>query len=245
MRAFSIIVFLCTLSASYLAYRYAGHTIKNRKPKLPVIANHLCICLIAAFCVRFLQSKTPNDTFGIALLKSCASLPTVLLAYEGYRIERNTFDRFLLIAILIGMAADVFINMSAAAGAILFGIGHIVYMHAFIKEKRPSSQQVFLGVFISIFIAIPLFLLRSHLNSIAMYLIAWIYLSVLSFTTVFSFNMRRIVFIASLIFVLSDILLIINILIRPGFLASLFSLCVYYLSLILYGVSIWENRSFD
>ena len=163
---------------------------------------HLCICLIAAFCVCFLQSKTPNDTFGIALLKSCASLPTVLLAYEGYRIERNIFDRFLLIAILIGMAADVFINMSAAAGAILFDIGHIVYMHAFIKEKRPSSKQVFLGVFISVFIA-------------------------------------------SLIFALSDILLIINILIRPGFLASLFSLCVYYLSLILYGVSIWENRSFD
>ncbi|MBR3006347.1 MAG: hypothetical protein IKH68_06805 [Erysipelotrichaceae bacterium] len=243
MRAFAIIVFLCTLLASYLAYRYAEHTIKNKKPEFPVVLVHLCICLIAAFCVRFLQSKTPNDTFGIALLKSCASLPTVLLAYEGYRIERNIFD--LLIAILIGMAADVFINMSAAAGAILFGIGHIVYMHAFIKEKRPSSKQVFLGVFISVFIAILLFLLRSHMNSIAMYLIAWIYLSILSFTTVFSFNMRRIVFIASLIFALSDILLIINILIRPGFLASLFSLCVYYLSLILYGVSIWENRSFD
>ena len=243
MRAFAIIVFLCTLLASYLAYRYAEHTIKNKKPEFPVVLVHLCICLIAAFCVRFLQSKTPNDTFGIALLKSCASLPTVSLAYEGYRIERNIFD--LLIAILIGMAADVFINMSAAAGAILFGIGHIVYMHAFIKEKRPSSKQVFLGVFISVFIAILLFLLCSHINSIAMYLIAWIYLSILSFTTVFSFNMRRIVFIASLIFALSDILLIINILIRPGFLASLFSLCVYYLSLILYGVSIWENRSFD
>ena len=136
MRAFAIIVFLCTLLASYLAYRYAEQTIKNKKPEFPVVLVHLCICLIAAFCVRFLQSKTPNDTFGIALLKSCASLPTVLLAYEGYRIERNTFDRFLLIAILIGMAADVFINMSAAAGAILFGIGHIVYMHAFIKEKK-------------------------------------------------------------------------------------------------------------
>ncbi len=75
-----------------------------------------------------------------------------------------------------------------------------------------------------------------------MHLIAWIYLSILTFTTIFSFSMRKIVFIASLVLTLSDILLIINILIRPGFWASLFSLCVYYLSLILYGVSIRENK---
>ncbi len=157
-------------------------------------------------------------------------------------MKRNVFDRFLLIAIFIGMAADVFINMSQAAGAILFGNGHIVYMYAFIKEKRPSRKQVFPGIFLSILIAIVLFFLYSHINSVVMYLIAWIYLSILTFTTIFSFNMRKIVFIASLVFTLSNILLIINNLIRPGFWASLISLCVYYLSLILYGISIRENK---
>ena len=94
MRAFAIIVFLCTLLASYLAYRYAEHTIKNKKPEFPVVLVHLCICLIAAFCVRFLQSKTPNDTFGIALLKSCASLPTVLQGHHILSFSLSHSDFF-------------------------------------------------------------------------------------------------------------------------------------------------------
>ncbi len=215
---------------------------RRKRKRIPVYLCHLCISLAAGFCVRFLQAKAPTEVFGTAILKFCASLSTVLLTEEGYQIEKNRFDRLILTAVILGMFADIAINISTPLGALLFGIGHLFFIHAFFKEQRPSKRQILLCMALCILIGVTLLFLYSRLNSLTMYLLAWIYLSILCCTTVFASNMKRNVFIASLVFALSDILLIINILIPPGFFANLFSLWVYYLSLILYGISVWENE---
>ena len=242
MKTFTLCVFLITMITCFLAWRFAKKTVKEKGKRTMVYLCHLGISLAAAFCVRFLQYKAPTEVFGTAVLKFCASLPTVLLAWEGYRIEKNRFDKLILTAIVLGMFADIAINISTPLGAFFFGIGHIFYMHAFFKEKRPSKRQTLLSVSLCIFTAAILYFVSSRLSSIFLYLLACIYLSILICTTVFASNMKRNVFIASLVFALSDLLLIINILIPTGFFAKLFALWVNYLSLILYGISIWENE---
>jgi len=196
--------------------------------------------VVATLSCRYLQYIQPDNKLGGAILKFCASAPSVVLALRGFLYEKNRFDFTVLSAIMIGLISDIVINLNLKAGAALFALGHIIYDVAFIREKRPSGKQILLWILLSIMGGVAVFTLRNRVSSFSLVIFGAIYQCVLVSTVVFSFNMKKIIFTAACIFAVSDVFLIYNMLAHSPFLLTLLSLIIYYISLLAYGIAIWE-----
>ena len=145
-----------------------------------------------AVCVRIQQAAAPEALFQAAVLKFCASLPTVILVYTGYRYEKNSkMARFLLTAVTLCLAADIAINLSFAAGGFLFLSGHLFFDAAFITERKPDRKQFAQLIVSAAGGAVLLLLLYKHINSIPLYVGALTYMTVLFSTLIFSFKLDR------------------------------------------------------
>lgn len=154
-------------------------------------------------------------------------------------MEKNRFDRILLIAIVFGMFADIAINLNTTVGGILFLLGHLLYDLAFIKEKKPSGKQYLLWSFLYAIALIILFSIRNSVNT-TLFLFSLVYFLVLTSTVAFSLPLSRIIFISAVVFALSDCFLVYNMLADSNMILKTLALLIYYFSVLLYGVAIWE-----
>ncbi|MBR0473960.1 MAG: hypothetical protein IJJ19_03075 [Erysipelotrichaceae bacterium] len=136
--------------------------------------------------------------------------------------------------------ADVIINFSLVAGGSVFAIVHIIFTITFIKENKPDRKQKLAWLILTLVIAVILVLIYSHINSIPMYLFALAYLSIMISTVVFSVKLNKLIFVSAIIFALSDCFLIFNMTVKPTVLMKLAALLIYYISLHLYGIAVWE-----
>ena len=136
------------------------------------------------------------------------------------------------------MAADIAINSSVAAGAVLFGICHILFVIAFIREKLPVRREVLIWLVLSVTAGILLTLIRDRIGSTMLYLTAVCYIAILISTCVFSFRMPRIIWLSAMVFALSDIMLVGNNAFNESLIMRIAALLVYYVSLLMYGTAI-------
>ena len=192
--------------------------------------------------LRFLQHKLPAALGIGALLKFAASLPTVLFALKGYQVQRTKFGWYILLAIGLGMIADVLINISFAAGGIIFLLGHLLYDAAFLSESKPSARQVILWLGLSTLMLLPLYLLRDVIGSMINSIGLLLYVSILISTVVFSWSLEKQVFMAALIFAFSDCFLLVNNFFHGTVLMRILALLIYYGSLLLYGAALWQRN---
>ena len=199
------------------------------------------ITILAAAAVRYLQSKAADALLLGALLKFSASLPGVLFALRGYLRKRNSFSFFIFAAILIGMIADVSININVLIGGCFFLIGHLLYDVAFLKKGKPSKRQLVLWLIISILMILPLYLLRKTIGSLFITIGVLIYISILFSTVIFSWSLNRLIFMAAAVFALSDCFMVLNNVMNAGMFLKILALLVYYGSLLLYGIVIWKE----
>ena len=72
-----------------------------------------------------------------------------------------------------------------------------------------------------------------------------VYLSIMLSTVVFSRKLNKLVWISALIFGVSDCFLIYNMAAAEGMFMKTVALLIYYASLLVYGVAIWEISSPD
>lgn len=130
-----MIVFLeltAVLPTMAACWKYMDRVIKEKKDRTVLYLFFVMITMVYGISVRFYQGAYPEDLFGAAVLKFCASLPSVILGLKGYLMEKNRFDLLIVIALITGLLADVSINLNMIAGATLFGIGHLLYdSHSF------------------------------------------------------------------------------------------------------------------
>ncbi len=239
MDPFVLIVALISLFLMVLGWIFSGRVIRENGRRLPVYLLYLIATVMAAVSVRYLQAVRPDERLGVAVLKGCASLPSVLLALRGFLMEKNRFDRILLIAIVFGMFADIAINLNTTVGGILFLLGHLLYDLAFIKEKKPSGKQYLLWGFLYAIALIILFSIRNSVNT-TLFLFSLVYFLVLTSTVAFSLPLSRIIFISAVVFALSDCFLVYNMLADSNMILKTLALLIYYFSVLLYGVAIWE-----
>ena len=68
-----------------------------------------------------------------------------------------------------------------------------------------------------------------------------VYLSIMISTVVFSWQTDRLTFAAACVFALSDLMLIFNAAVNAGVLMRTAALLVYYISLLIYGCSLWKR----
>ncbi len=165
----------------------------------------------------------------------------MLYAYRGYQLHRTRFGLIITLAIVLGLIADVTINISFLAGGAVFLIGHLLYDIAFFSEKRPSRNEVILWFALTALAAIPMYLFRSRFDSLLNAAGPFVYISILISTVVFSWSHGKMIFAAALIFALSDCFMVINMLISSNIFLKILALLVYYGSLLLYGTVLWQR----
>lgn len=237
-------IFVLIAAASFLilmglGWLLSGKTVRENGKRLPVYLLYLLVSVLAAVAVRYHQSTDPADSLGVAVLKCCASLPSVLLGLRGFLMERNRFDLILLIAMIFGMFADIAINLNMTLGGILFLIGHLLYDVAFIREKRLSGKQYLVWLILYLIAFAILFSVRNRV-ALKLFLFALVYFLILTSTVAFSYPLSRIVFTAAVVFAVSDCFLVYNILADSDVFLKTVALLIYYFSVLLYGVAIWE-----
>ncbi|MBR3358908.1 MAG: hypothetical protein IKG46_13900 [Solobacterium sp.] len=234
------IVMVCaaSLAAVILAWNFTDRIYEKRKSPIPLYLFYFLICAVDTVVLRLFQEKYPADILNAGLLKFSASLPCVTYALHNYLYEKNRFSRLIVIAMFIAMAADIAINSSVAAGAVLFGICHILFVIAFIREKLPVRREVLIWLVLSVTAGILLTLIRDRIGSTMLYLTAVCYIAILISTCVFSFRMPRIIWLSAMVFALSDIMLVGNNAFNESLIMRIAALLVYYVSLLMYGTAI-------
>lgn len=120
-----------------------AHPCTERIRNCPV-SGALCDLCHGCCYAAFLSAGYPADLLHGALLKFAASLPCLTLALHQYLYDRNQFGRMIVLAMVFAMAADIAINISTPAGVILFGICHILFDIAFVKQQRPDRRALLL-----------------------------------------------------------------------------------------------------
>ncbi|MBR2551616.1 MAG: hypothetical protein IKF05_01310 [Erysipelotrichaceae bacterium] len=233
----SLILSACSLVTYFKSEKLAGENRSYRK----VFAVYAVITVLAAIAVRVFQQQRPDGLLYGAGLKFTASLPTVLYALKGYRLQKTRFGLYILLAIVLGMFADIAINISFAVGGAFFLVGHLLYDFAFQNDRRPSRRQVLLWLLLSILMILPVFLFREKIGSTLAAVDTLIYISILISTVVFSFKLDKMIFATAVIFALSDCFMIYNIVTDGPMLLRILALLVYYGSLLLYGAVLWKR----
>ncbi|MBR3227862.1 MAG: hypothetical protein IKF68_04890 [Erysipelotrichaceae bacterium] len=229
-----IVLCICSVATCIFSIRRDA----NRRRIFVIYA---LITALAAVAVRCFQQSYPDALGTGVFLKFSASLPSVLFAFKGYRNCKTLFALFILLAIILGMIADIVINISFAAGGLFFLVGHLLYDVAFIKEKRPSKRQLILWLILTALMVIPLYIFRERIGSLFYGIGALVYIAILISTVVFSYSLDRMIFAAAMIFAFSDCFMIVNILTDGALIMRILALLVYYISLLLYGTALWKR----
>jgi hypothetical protein len=242
MNLFFVTAALILLICSVLTYFYSFRLSGLPGPRLKVFLLYAVITAASAVAVRLFQAENPDHLAGGAMLKFCASLPSVLYALRGYQLRKTKFGFFVLLAIILGMVADVSINLSFLAGGAFFLVGHLLYDFAFLSVSKPSKKQIVLWLILTALMIIPLYIFRAKIGSPAYAAVGLVYISILISTVVFSWSLDKMIFAAAAIFAVSDCFMVINILTDGSTLMKILALLVYYGSLLLYGAVLWKQN---
>ena len=168
-----------SLAAVVFAWYITDRIFEKTKSPVPLYLLYFLICAADTVILRLFQEKYPADILNVGLLKFSASLPCVTYALHNYLYDKTRFSRMIVTALVTVMAADIAINISIAAGAVLFGICHLLFVIAFVREKRPVRSEVLVWIALSVTAGILLTLIRERIGSTSLYLTAVCYISIL------------------------------------------------------------------
>lgn len=236
-----MIIAIILLVSSVMTYFTSIRSVNSSYRRILVL--YALITIISAIAVRYFQELYPQDLLSGAVLKFCASLPSVLYAYRGYQLRHTKFGLIITLAIVLGLIADVSINISFLAGGAVFLIGHLLYDFAFFSEQRPSGKQVVLWLVLTVLAAAAIYLFRNHFDSFLNAAGPFLYISILISTVVFSWSHGKMIFAAALIFALSDCFMVGNMLFNSTILLKILALLVYYGALLVYGTVLWQRST--
>lgn len=173
-----------------------------------------------------------------AVCKGIASGSAALLCALGARITRTRRDGLLTVGLILCTVGDVLINMNNTLGMALFGCAHVLFCAAFLCVGKPTKHQ-WLGFGIAVAIGmVALYFLREKVG--ARLVPVMIYMLVLFFMGTLSIRQHMMLRWGAFVFILSDFLLAMNVVIGKTPLSQFISLAVYYVALGLISYSTWH-----
>jgi len=188
---------------------------------LPVIIMYILLIPCAALFIYVKHRAEEKPTVTATVLKSVSTWIIIFAALIG---TLNTFGQPSVFSVLIiaglamGLSGDVAISLSKQdrlglkAGMFFFGLGHICYIAALIIVSGLALVSVL--IFVALYAVVLIVMLRKRTNlkelfvPVLAYSAVIMYMLSLSFTMPFSvFPIGLILFVAGVLFVLSDTLL--------------------------------------
>jgi len=201
-----------------------------------------CLFVTALFSLHEIFLNFFNHiSFARVVLKFLMSFILFGLAYFGWKSNKNKLNFFITLGLFAYCVADAAINIVLILGIVLYLLGHLFFIRAFLSIKKPVLiQYLCWGVFS---IAVFCFIYFIPDVDYKLKVFTAVYILFVTAMATLSFGITRKIFAGGLIFWLSDILLIINI--AAGFsdgLAHIFSLGIYYVAVLLLASEVYLSE---
>lgn len=201
-----------------------------------------CLFVTALFSLHEIFLNFFNHiSFARVVLKFLMSFIPFGLAYFGWKSNKNKLNFFITLGLFAYCVADAAINIVLVLGIVLYLLGHLFFIRAFLSIKKPVLiQYLCWGVFS---IAVFCFIYFIPDVDYKLKVFTAVYILFVTAMATLSFGITRKIFAGGLIFWLSDILLIINI--AAGFsdgLAHIFSLGIYYVAVLLLASEVYLSE---
>lgn len=201
-----------------------------------------CLFVTALFSLHEIFLNFFNHiSFARVVLKFLMSFIPFGLAYFGWKSNKNKLNFFITLGLFAYCVADAAINIVLILGIVLYLLGHLFFIRAFLSIKKPVLiQYLCWGVFS---IAVFCFIYFIPDVDCKLKVFTAVYILFVTAMATLSFGITRKIFAGGLIFWLSDILLIINI--AAGFsdgLAHIFSLGIYYVAVLLLASEVYLSE---
>ncbi len=215
---------------------------KNMKSKkmLFYVSCFLALVLFAAH--ETLLNFFPEARPARSCLKFFISVIPFCLSFAGWKSNKNGLNFFILLGLFICCLADVFINIVFVAAIVLYLLGHLCFIRAFLSCKRPRVFNFVLWAILYLAICLGiLFLTDVPFDKRAEGLV---YCAFMCAMVAFSFCGPALIRAGGIIFGLSDVLLMVNIVLGikdgPSHVAAL---GIYYVGVFLMAAQVFLREN--
>jgi|GEM_PF-2767795 len=212
-----------------------------------IIFTASCLVALAFFCAHeFLLNFYPETLAQMNVIKFFISAIPFCLSFFAWKANKSGLSLFMTLGLFLCCVGDVVINITFLLSIALYLVGHSLFIKGFFCCKKPRVFQFVLwGVmFLSIFVWLFFFANVSDKQKIE----GFVYSAFMCAMVAFSFCGPALVCAGGIIFGLSDVLLMLNIVlaIKNG-LHHIIALGVYYVGVFLMAAYVFllERRSIN
>lgn len=205
--------------------------------------------VLVLFCLNeYCYSFSGNaDGFFVQriLLKFGISFTSVLLAFAGLKRFTDRTNLLLFMGLLFCCIGDVVINLHIVAGAMVFLVGHLFFVKSFIHGKAPSMRIFVIWAVFATVMVTGIVLMRCYVvPDFDSFLVTAgiIYVVFMTAMVSFSFMAPGQLCAGGVIFGISDILLICNLVFGTTPLSHIISLGVYYVAIFIISDYVFKGK---
>lgn len=226
------------------------------------IAVNIVLCLLVLgvgwfyYASQFLSIDKPTRDS----LKAAASLLFVLCSLANLLIVRRTaaaksvrrYQGILFIGQVFACAGDMVLNVHFIGGAVLFAVGHVLFLAAFLTLQKPKGRDLMMAAVIIIGAVCLLTFYPGFSFEGPIQAVVYVYAVVIScmlakglslaLSTELDGHFRLTVLLGTLLFFLSDLMLVFHQFANGGPLLDFFCLLLYYPAECFLALSVLTSR---
>ncbi|MDY4832922.1 MAG: lysoplasmalogenase family protein [Treponema sp.] len=171
-----------------------------------------------------------------AVLKGSLSLFPFILCFLGWKEDKSRLNILFLIAFCLCLIGDAVINLFMVFSAVCYFVAHCIFVRCYFYFRKPKFWQFV--VWIVVFACICIFIQFVKVSSL-LKIFGVLYTFAMTAMVMFSFGIPKQLMIGSIIFFISDILMLRNFIYSETVVSHFFSLGSYYVAVMLIAVKIF------
>ena len=171
-----------------------------------------------------------------AVLKGTLSLFPFVLCFLGWKENKSRLSFLFLIGFFLCLIGDAFINLFMEFAAVSYVLAHCVFVRCYLYFRKPKFWQFI--IWIVVFGCVCIFIKFVDV-SFLLKIFGTIYTFAMTAMVMFSFGIPKQLMIGSIIFFVSDILMLRNFIYSETVLSHFFSLGSYYVAVMLIAAKVF------
>ena len=210
---------------------------------MPILIVAADICFITIDCSAYITKTIASTLFVVC------SLVNFIVFAKNYNKDIKMYAIFMLIGTFFSMAGDILLIDYFMFGAISFAVGHILYLIAYLFLQKFNIKDLIMWLFLCAICACVILIPQIY-NFKGLMILILVYACVISGMLAKSFNnfffnrnynniVFGFLFLGSIMFFLSDMMLLFYNFAGGGFVFDVICLSLYYPALAVLSTSIW------
>ena len=177
-----------------------------------------------------------------AVLKGVLSLFPFILCFLGWKENKSRLSFLFLSGFLLCLLGDALINLFMEFAAVCYFAAHCIFVRCYLYFRKPKVWQFV--VWIVVFLLICVFIQFVNV-SLLLKVFGILYTFAMTAMVMFSVKIPKLLTIGSLIFFISDILLLRNFIYSETVVSHFFSLGLYYVAVMIIASKVFVGFDKD